>query len=187
MPESPQKLKKRKSVIESNSPSKRLYKYVNDGRPPDKAKKLVPPKGKSVNALSETALAEFTKKNVGVPSYRYNNNSCWLDTSLQLLYTAISYDFDDFITASSLIDDSAYIQNVLSHFKFRQDPNNTPITMDELGKARDRIREMLVEEEIIRSTKEDPNKGKNPVFVSLMYIFLHSLDSPTNFRHGSGL
>jgi hypothetical protein len=64
----------------------------NDGRPPDTSRELLGPKWKKTEYTPTT----ITKKTILHPSYPWINNSCWLDTSLELLYQTVIRDFQDF-------------------------------------------------------------------------------------------
>ena len=57
----------------------------NDGRPPDTKDKLLHPL-KNTNTVSK----------FGPPSYPWDVNSCWLDTSLELFFISVMRNFDDF-------------------------------------------------------------------------------------------
>jgi len=65
----------------------------NDGCPPDMKEELLKPKKKkAVNHSKGTEkVIEF-----GPPSYPWDANSCWLDTSLELLFVSVMRNFDEF-------------------------------------------------------------------------------------------
>ena len=86
----------------------------------------------------------------GPASYCWNANSCWLDASLQVLYIAITKQFDEFTgTFKSLKSGSAL--NVLYQVvneRFELDPEEPNFTTT-LGLQRDRLRIFLKERKII--------------------------------------
>ena len=57
----------------------------NDGCPPDTKDELLYP-SKNTNTVSK----------FGPPSYPWDANSCWLDTSLELLFVPVMRNFNDF-------------------------------------------------------------------------------------------
>lgn len=63
----------------------------NDGRPPDTSCELL---GKKVGSTSQSR--QVTKAPLSFPSYQWSNNSCWLDTSLELLFQTVMRDFSGF-------------------------------------------------------------------------------------------
>lgn len=92
---------------------------MNDGRPPDTSKELMQnAKGKKKKKSSpeeaatlttdppnpalkadniKTALPQTLQSLKHHVSYKWSNNSCWLDTSLELLFMTATRDFDDFL------------------------------------------------------------------------------------------
>ncbi|PPQ89858.1 hypothetical protein CVT25_004737 [Psilocybe cyanescens] len=58
----------------------------NDGRPPDTLKELT-------KTVKNQKIPVIWAPNLGPPSYKWNNNSCWLDSSLELLYAATQQYF----------------------------------------------------------------------------------------------
>ena len=68
----------------------------NDGRPPDTKEELLQAKKqKAVHSFfkstTKTVHVEF-----GPPSYPWDANSCWLDTSLELLFVSVMRNFNEF-------------------------------------------------------------------------------------------
>lgn len=61
----------------------------SDGRPPDTSRQLLG-KPKKTGDSSNTST---TAKSGHLPSYKWNRNSCWLDTALQLIYGVIKRDY----------------------------------------------------------------------------------------------
>lgn len=54
----------------------------------------------SFKSLSNDAICYYTyPKALGIPGYKWMHNSCWIDTSMQLLYTALHCNWHDFALA----------------------------------------------------------------------------------------
>ncbi|EPQ59388.1 hypothetical protein GLOTRDRAFT_70775 [Gloeophyllum trabeum ATCC 11539] len=69
-------------------------RYKNDGRPPDTAKELAETRSKSrklqkSQIRSDEKKAETLERNI-YQSYPWSNNSCWLDTALELLFNVVA-------------------------------------------------------------------------------------------------
>ena len=77
----------------------------NDGRPPDTVKDLLlHPKKKTQAKVKPPKKAPKNKLNIAPPAYRWSDNSCWLDAPLQILYMAITRNFDEFKTICEPLD-----------------------------------------------------------------------------------
>ena len=100
----------------------------------------------------------------GPPSYRWKHNSCWLDTTLELLYVALMRNFEEFSAILDALDDDSPLRVILELMESRHhlstNPDDVKISV-ELSKQRDKIRQHLFELGII-----DDLKGFNSVFVS---------------------
>ncbi|KAF8833213.1 hypothetical protein BDN67DRAFT_986171, partial [Paxillus ammoniavirescens] len=84
---------------------------TNDGRGPDTAKELLKEPNVPSKALAKSGLR---------PSYPWENNSCWLDCSLELIYTTVSTMFyADFHPRFPQGDNSYSIQKLLTAMDFR--------------------------------------------------------------------
>ena len=93
----------------------------NDGRPPDTIKELF---GRQNNKkfLREKPAPKISPKprpDFGLPAYPWNNNSCWLDASLQLLYMAVTNDFNEFETVCRPLDPEFALGALYSIFRDR--------------------------------------------------------------------
>lgn len=64
----------------------------NDGRPPDTASELI---GKLKGSSYQGKLTQYFRIR-GAPSYAWDRNSCWLDTTLHLLNQAVNRDWQSF-------------------------------------------------------------------------------------------
>jgi hypothetical protein len=86
----------------------------------------------------------------GPASYRWNANSCWLDASLQVLYIAITKQFDEFTGIFKSLEPGSAL-NVFYRVvneRFELDPEEPNFTTS-LGLQRDRLRIFLNEKKII--------------------------------------
>lgn len=80
------------------------------------------------------------------PCYPWENNSCWLDASLQLLFVALSRNFSEFSSLVQTIQPGHPLRTLHSMFEQRlnlrsDDPNCTQI----LKMQRNDLRQQLIE------------------------------------------
>jgi hypothetical protein len=149
----------------------------NDGRPPDTIKELlnkstnqtlrgVPRETEEVTAteptkkLSEGVVKEppkNSKKNptkktssrrtFGPPSYPWKNNSCWLDTALELLYIVLMRDHEEFlIIRLDYLDENSALKVILGVLEKRWEislNSSDGEISSQLGKQQDEIRGYL--------------------------------------------
>ncbi|KAF9030656.1 hypothetical protein BJ165DRAFT_1358700 [Panaeolus papilionaceus] len=158
----------------------------NDGRPPDTAKELLPKRprndGTKRRDASKSKEAKPTKHPVPILLshpllYPWNQNSCWLDSSLQLLYVCLSKDWGVVdIIIDGLSKDSA-IKLVLEHFKYRQ-----RLSLSERSGAysmeqdRNKIRTLLRKRKIIGPI------GEHEPLLSWFHQLLRLEDKASTFR-----
>lgn len=126
----------------------RQRRTKNDGRPPDTIKELLlgkPTKKqkKEVSKLKHVLQVKNLKPK-GNPSYPWQNNSCWLDTSLELLHATVSHNFDEFTYACKPLPPGSPLRFLYDMLQKRQnlDPSmpNISITLaDQRNKLRSRI------------------------------------------------
>lgn len=125
----------------------------NDGRPPDTAKELLGPspkkKGKGTKALTTVATP------AGIPCFPWMGNSCWLDTSLQILHVIFGRLFDDLDLRISPLPAKSLLKALLATYTSRQkltagDPN----VSKSLGHIRDDFRTLLKKELIIENVTD---------------------------------
>ena len=90
------------------------------------------------------------------PSYKWAKNSCWLDTSLEILWCSLLPSFEDFASCFSHISDveiqSQPLYSLFHLLQFRQDlytANSENHTVEVLSAHRDVFREVLAEGGII--------------------------------------
>ena len=116
----------------------------NDGRPPDTIKDLI------MKSAKKGASKVSKELKFGPASYSWNANSCWLDASLQVLYIAITKQFDEFSEIFKPLKPGSAL-NVFYQVvneRFELDPEEPTFTTT-LGLQRDRLRIFLNERKII--------------------------------------
>jgi hypothetical protein len=143
----------------------------NDGRPPDTIKELVKPEEgskmkKTTQQLSNTTkklvkAKAGSKKNLGPASYRWKENSCWLDTSLELTFVTVMDHFPEFAICCQSLPAGSGLRAVFESFKMRSlMKSSDPKSPATLGNQRDELRTMLKERKLI-----DDLDGAQPLFV----------------------
>jgi len=87
---------------------------------------------------------------LGPASYQWHANSCWLDASLQVLYTAITQKFDEFTEVFKSLKPGSALNTLYRTIneRFELDPEDDKVTVI-LGLQRDRLRIFLHEKRII--------------------------------------
>jgi hypothetical protein len=145
-----------------NAVSKRRKK--NDGRPPDTSAELLaePKKNKNSDAIpkSQDAVGATSKSNnAKIVSYRWKENSCWLDVSMELLYHATTLNFADFASrfeGAHSCSDASPLRILWKSFDERwimesKTTCNEVAMMHKLEMHRDKLRQHLLKNKIIRS------------------------------------
>lgn len=80
------------------------------------------------------------------PSYPWENNSCWLDASLQLLFVALSRNFTEFSLLAQTVQPGHPLRDLHNMFEQRLDPRpNESNSTQILKKQRNDLRQKLVE------------------------------------------
>ncbi|KIJ93842.1 hypothetical protein K443DRAFT_111442, partial [Laccaria amethystina LaAM-08-1] len=82
----------------------------NDGRPPDTIKELL---NKSTNQTlrgKNPTKKTSSRRTFGPPSYPWKNNSCWLDTALELLYIVLMRDHEEFLIILDYLDENSALK-----------------------------------------------------------------------------
>lgn len=118
----------------------------NDGRPPDTAKVLM-------NGKITTSF---------LPGYPWRDNSCWLDTSLELLYRAFSPVNQQLREALGKINSSTVIGTLyyaLSEHYLMEGGGNTEYS-SLLSAKRDQFRTLLLDKKILH-TKDDKHSSSS--------------------------
>jgi hypothetical protein len=121
---------------------------ANDGRPPDTSRELLGSKRQKI----ELTPAFKTKPISLRPSYPWANNSCWLDTALELLFQTVMRDFRDF----SVRFEDMHMETSL-HILFRVLEMRKLVDEDDEGAAdklsqqRDNFRKHLQNKKLVKS------------------------------------
>jgi hypothetical protein len=86
--------------------------------------------------------------NLKQPCYTWENNSCWLDASLQLLFVALSRNFSEFSSLVQTVQPGHPLRTLHSMFEqrlnLRQDVPNCTVTQI-LKRQRNDLRQQLIE------------------------------------------
>ena len=147
----------------------------NDGRPPDTTNELLIPgpskkeKKESKDLKQKLKISESTPsiRRYRIPSYVWQNNSCWLDTSLELLHATVSHGFDDFTQVCRHLPSDSVRQVLFDMLEVRQNvPPDTPDLLRTMSLQRNKLRSMLVK------AKEVPTMSS---YESLFVSNLHSM------------
>lgn len=130
----------------------------NDGRPPDTAKELL--KG-TKRTKKKNGNGTVRESKIGHVSYPWSDNSCWLDSSMELLFVALSRDFTGYSTQMEGISPELVLSLVfrafdLRHTRERSGANHSDSDKQEASKLlsdhRDGIRSLLFERRLIKRT-----------------------------------
>ena len=99
---------------------------------------------------NRAAKAQPKEISLGPASYQWRANSCWLDASLQVLYTAITQKFDEFTEVFESLKPGSALNTLYQTIneRFELDPEDDNVTVI-LGLQRDRLRIFLHEKRII--------------------------------------
>ena len=118
----------------------------NDGCPPDTVNELMGKHPK--NPAPKSRPPEEIK--LGPASYQWHANSCWLDASLQVLYSAITQKFEEFAEVSKSLKPGSALNTLYRTIneRFELDPEDDKVTVI-LGLQRDRLRRFLHQKRII--------------------------------------
>ena len=94
----------------------------NDGHPLDTVKELLGyPKSKKGAKVVKRVPKVSKKFDLGLPAYPWSNNSCWLDASLQVLYMAVTRNFNEFKTVCEPLDPDVALGALYAIFQDRFD------------------------------------------------------------------
>jgi hypothetical protein len=167
----------------------------NDGRPPDTVKELLMPKTKKKQLTLDESLSKktadpkskTTKKkedpppatsippppslSPDPPSYPWNRNSCWLDTSLQLLYVAMRSSVPEFRRIYGALPQGSMLRVVLASLLKRYDLDKANKTTSAVLRGqRDYLHKYLKRKQAIRTAT-----GFESLFVRVLNIFIPKL------------
>lgn len=113
---------------------------LNDGRPPDTKEELFQPKPKKrqTNPGASNRLLEF-----GPPGYPWKSNSCWLDTSLELLFVSAMRNFGDLSACFATVPEDSLLYRFYKTLESRKEIDyDEPdlVVSEELSRHRDDLR-----------------------------------------------
>lgn len=140
-------------------------KHKNDGRAPDTFNALLIRKTlpQDSNELKRLLRA---RKAVHLVSYRYFKNSCWLDTSLEVIYRVVEHNPLDFETLFADVTVGSVADNLKHVITERLDLMNGPTASTCVATAnslsRDCFRRALLDSKIVTSIDSEDS-----LFVSL--------------------
>lgn len=146
-----------------------------DGRPPDTSKDLVgrARKGRGEKSAEEPPKSPGNQLLPRRPSYCWHKNSCYLDTSLELIFQTVSRNFHrEFGARGSSLHHAELIAKVFEHMTLRRtvedDPSGgvSPTVLQVLSTQRRGFRKFLKENKIV----PDPY-AYNPLFVISLLRF----------------
>lgn len=156
------KIGRTKPTRAPNASAKKQTK--NDGRPPDTIKDLLlaAPTKKQKKEVSD--LKHKLDIPIQIPSYPWEGNSCWLDTSLELLHATISHDFKDFSHACQDLPTDSVLRTLYDMLQTRQNlAHDTPNISATFSKQRNNLRSKLV-----RAKEATSMTSYEPLFVSII-------------------
>lgn len=119
----------------------------NDGRPPDTTNELLKAAPSKKEKRESKDLMQKLKipTRHRIPSYVWVNNSCWLDTSLELLHATVSHGFDEFKQVCRHLPSDSVLQVLFDMLEVRQNvPPDTPDLLKTMSSQRTKLRSMLV-------------------------------------------
>ncbi|KAF9536067.1 hypothetical protein CPC08DRAFT_776665, partial [Agrocybe pediades] len=136
----------------------------SDARPPDTAKELLGPKSKKKSAAKSAAPALKIAQvpTLGPPSYPWRSNSCWIDTSLELLYICLLPILPQLkLTFDKVPQDTplhSFYSTIISRERLAATRNTTEATDSKISLSlslhRDQLRETLFKAKMIDSVDE---------------------------------
>ncbi|KIJ13899.1 hypothetical protein PAXINDRAFT_13224 [Paxillus involutus ATCC 200175] len=139
-----------------------------DGRPPDTSKELLT-KTKAGASKSKQS-AEIGMR----PSYPWKDNSCWLDSSLELIYTVASKQFyTSFLPRFQTMSRTHPLWNLYEAIDFRMTLVDLEQATSMLGNQRDNLRKVLKHASIIKSLSD-----KGSLFSWLATLLKYRQDQP---------
>jgi len=150
----------------------------NDGRPPDTKKELFKSSLSSSKSKKKVEFSDVESGQtspVGHPSYPWQDNSCWLDTSLELLFIALTRNFDEFMNLVPNLNQSSEhgLQYIAEGFVERRVLGTSPangIVTKSLQHFRNGLRKALAAEKVIKNIT-----GAEALWVSLTHAVLSSI------------
>ncbi|KAJ7440431.1 hypothetical protein FB451DRAFT_1191601 [Mycena latifolia] len=125
---------------------------TNDGRPPDTSAELL---GKSKGSKGTSKAGSKPKPPARLVGYPWSKNSCWLDSGLELLFSAITRDFPDFSFVFEDIDPACGIAPLFKVMNLRKTlPGSDRDPSNMLSLQRDGFRTHLKACKLIKATND---------------------------------
>lgn len=125
----------------------------NDGRPPDTSKELLSTKTKLPTKLHHTLKGKPLINAHQRASYPWHNNSCWLDTSLELTFVTVMQDFPSFSSSCQALLPDMSLRVLFETFEVRRTmeaTSNNEDTSGNLRLQRDSFRKYLRKKMIVK-------------------------------------
>ena len=115
------------------------------------------------------------------PSYKWNQNSCWLDSALECLWAIIMRDFDSFDACFSMVSaaETTPIYDLYQRMEQRrtlylsQDASNYRVSV--LSAQRDSFRNVLLQRDLHYNNRKiiDSGRSSESLFVRTVNINIH--------------
>ncbi|KAJ7078145.1 hypothetical protein B0H15DRAFT_789120, partial [Mycena belliarum] len=143
-----------------------------DGRPPDTSEELVgSSKRGNTSSRTKARASRDTQGHISVaqklPSYRWHRNSCYSDTSLELIFQTVSQAFDrEFGARSASLHPDELLKKLFDHMSLRRTVESdnaggaSPTVLRTLALQRDGLRKSLAKAWVIPEPYQ-----YNPLFV----------------------
>ncbi|KAH6880960.1 hypothetical protein BKA70DRAFT_1411486 [Coprinopsis sp. MPI-PUGE-AT-0042] len=162
------KAKFRKRLKTTKPRRSRAPRYKNDGRPPDNLKLLLRGQKKAQHVASKARGAQAkrgirvrppgqakeglqVKQNKGpprvIPSYAWSENSCWLDTSLDLLYHLVVISPSEYSMLATQLNETSLLSALANSISTRLSLAQ-PVSSEAFKKAEALLR---IDRDILRS------------------------------------
>ncbi|TRM67848.1 hypothetical protein BD626DRAFT_564741 [Schizophyllum amplum] len=171
----------------SRTPGYRRRRTLNDGRPMDTAAQLVGTRTKAPALEAQSAKSPDSRVPQALPGMKWRQNSCWLDTSLQLLHHAIARDAADFTRSFISLSTSAVLsaehqpiyefinvtmqrQEIVGTALHRLDLEERTACTEQLSVLRDSLRQELLSKNII----DAGDAGESNLWTWLMTLLSRS-------------
>ncbi|KAJ3553953.1 hypothetical protein NP233_g12527 [Leucocoprinus birnbaumii] len=154
----PEPWKMVKERIGQTKPSQTIEmspKKKSDARPPDTQRELTRPVTHRATQNTRPKAAGATLiKTFGNPGYPYKQSSCWLDSTLELLFHALQRSMGDLSALSLHIDPLSIIGEIIKSFREREVMSLVDDSLARrLSEQRDLIRECLFLDKKISGTE----------------------------------
>ena len=143
----------------------------NDGHPPDTVKELLGYPRSKKGAKVKIAPKVSKKLDLGLPAYPWSSNSCWLDASLQVLYMAVTRNFNEFKTVCEPLNPDFALGVLYAMFQDKFDldfeGDNTSTILES---QRDAFRVFLHKKKVINSLNKPESAVVRPEQFYMLFI-----------------